>query len=102
MINYFDKHMHHFGGGFSYSRLGTAREQITIVPAQSVNLDDYPFKKSDFNFLLGGSLHCWKGFFINMRFQYSIISIRDKTPQNYGRSQQFNNMWVIRMMYLFK
>jgi len=102
MINYFDSHMNHFGAGFSYSRLGTAKEQITTQPAMNVDLNDYPFKKSDYNFLLGGSLHCWKGLFANVRFQYSLLSIRDKTAQYYGRSQQFNNVWSIRLMYLFK
>jgi hypothetical protein len=103
MINYFDQHLHHFGAGFSYSRLGTKRENITFSPSQPiVNLDDFPFRKSDFNFLLGASLHCWKGFFFNMRFQYSLISVRNKVPENYGRNQQFNNMWTLRMIYLFK
>lgn len=103
MINYFDQHMHHFGAGFSYARLGTKQESITFYPTQPVvNLDDYPVKKNDYNFLLGGSFHCWKGFFISGRFQYSLLSIRNKVPDNYGRSQQFNNMWTFRLMYLFK
>lgn len=103
MINYFDQHLHHFGAGFSYSRLGTKKETITFSPSQPIaNLDDYPFKKSDFNFLLGANFHCWKGFFFNMRFQYSLISVRNKVPQDYGRNQQFNNMWTFRVMYLFK
>ncbi|GAA4470159.1 hypothetical protein GCM10023093_30860 [Nemorincola caseinilytica] len=103
MINYFDRHMHHFGGGFSLSYIGTKRENIEFSPAQPlVNLDDYPVNKTDLNMLVGGSLHCWKGLFFNMRFQYSLLSIRNKVPVNYGRSQQFNNMWTLRMVYLFK
>lgn len=101
MLNYFDKRKSHFGGGFSYSRLGTAKENIETSPKQNVNLLDYPFKKSDYNFLLSGNLHCWKGLFLNVRFQYSLISIRNSTPQYFGRGQQFNNMWTIRLMYLF-
>lgn len=103
MINYFDAHMHHFGAGFSYARLGTKQERITFYPSQPVvNLDDYPVKKNDYNLLFGGSFHCWKGFFLCARFQYSLLSIRNKVPQDYGRNQQFNNMWTIRLMYLFK
>lgn len=101
MICYFDKRKSHFGGGISYSRLGTAQEHITTVPASTAKLDDYPFKKSDYNLLLSGNLHCWKGIFLNLRFQYSLLSIRDKVPQYFGRGEQFNNMWTIRMMYLF-
>ncbi len=101
MVNYFDKHRSFFGGGLSYSRLGTAKEYLTTSPSTNINLNDFPFKKSDYNFLLSGSLHCWKGLFLNIRFQYSLISIRDNTPQNYARGQQFNNMWTTRLMYLF-
>ncbi|MCF8450837.1 MAG: PorT family protein [Taibaiella sp.] len=101
MLNYFDKRKSHFGAGVSYSRLGTVKEYITTSPAQNVNLNDYPFKKSDYNLLLSGNLHCWKGLFLNMRFQYSLISIRDKTPNNYGRGEQYNNVVSIRLMYLF-
>lgn len=103
VINYFDRHMHHAGAGFSYARVGSKQEEITFSPKQPVvNLDDYPFKKNDFNFILNGSLHCWKGFFFNLRFQYSLLSIRNSVPDNYGRNQQFNNMWTMRVMYLFK
>lgn len=101
MFNYFDKRKSHFGAGISYSRLGTAKEYLTTNPASYVKLEDYPFKKNDYNLLLSGSLHCWKGLFLNMRFQYSILSIRDHIPQNYGRGQQFNNVVSIRLMYLF-
>lgn len=101
LLNYFDKRKSHFGAGFSYSRLGTSKEFITVVPTSNVNLNDFPFKKSDYNFVLSGNLHCWKGLFLNLRFQYSVISIRNNTPQNYSRGEQFNNMYCVRLMYLF-
>ncbi len=101
IINYFDKHKNHFGGGFSYARLGTAQEHITTVPTNTVDLNDFPFKKNDYNLVLNGALHCWKGLYLNLRFQYSLLSIRNNTPQNYSRGQQFNNVYCIRLMYLF-
>ncbi len=101
MLSYFDKRKSHFGAGVSYSRLGTSTENIVTVPSQVINTEDFPFKKSDYNFLLSGSLHCWKGFFLNLRFQYSLVSIRNKPPENFGRNQQFNNMYTLRIMYLF-
>lgn len=101
MLNYFDKRKSNFGAGVSYGRLGTADEHIVTNPVMNVNPDDYPFKKSDFNFLLSGNLHCWKGLFLNIRFQYSLVSIRNDTPPYFGRGQQFNNMWTTRLMYLF-
>jgi hypothetical protein len=101
MINYFDKHMSHFGAGLSYSRLANANEYITTNPPANYNLEQYPFKKSDLNFLLSGSLHLHKGFFLNLRFQYSVLSIRDKISTNYIRAAQFNNVWTVRVVYLF-
>jgi len=106
-LNYFDKRRSHFGGGFSYSQLITAQERLDTNPPQQpgntgyVNLEDYPFKKSDVNFILGGSLHMWKGLFFQGRFQYSLISIRKNPPPGYSRADQFNNMWTLRLMYLF-
>ncbi|NDC40020.1 MAG: PorT family protein [Chitinophagia bacterium] len=101
MINYFDDHMNHFGAGISYARLANANEYITTNPSAVYNTEQYPFKKSDVNFLLGGSLHCYKGLFFNLRFQYSLLSIRDKIPTNYVRAAQYNNMWTVRMVYVF-
>ncbi|HRO43662.1 MAG TPA: outer membrane beta-barrel protein [Flavipsychrobacter sp.] len=106
-LNYFDKRRSHFGGGFSYSQLITAQEKLDTNPPQQpgssgyVNLENYPFKKSDLNFILGGSLHLWKGLFFQGRFQYSLLSIRKNPPPGYSRSDQFNNMWTLRLMYLF-
>lgn len=101
LVNYFDKRKHHFGGGFSYSRLATVKEYITTNPPQAYNLEQYPFKKSDINLILNGDVHLYKGLFLNIRFQYSILPVREKIPQSYTKAPQFNNVWAIRLMYLF-
>lgn len=102
LFNYFDKRKSHFGGGISYSRLAGSSEHLTIEPAPNppIDVSKYPFKKSDYNLVLAGNLHMWKGLFLNVRFQYSLVSIRSKTPV-YTRADQFSNLWVIRLMYLF-
>lgn len=102
MINYFDKRKSHFGAGLSYSQLASSNENIATNPAPVIAYDQtkYPFKKSDLNLLLSGSLHMYKGFFLNLRFQYSLITIRNSVP-NVTRAEQFNNMWTLRVMYLF-
>ena len=99
MINYFDSRKSHFGGGFSYSQLATANEYMNANYAIP-KLSDYPFKKMDINLLLSGSLHMYKGLFFNLRFQYSILSIRDNVP-GITKGAQFNNLWTLRLMYLF-
>lgn len=100
-INYFDKRKSHFGAGFSYSRLVGSKETVRTNPGLAYNPDDYPFKKSDINFIIGGQLHLYKGLFAGLRFQYSMISIRDNVYYELGRSEQFNNVFALRFMYLF-
>ncbi len=104
MINYFDKNKSNFGAGFSISRLINSTETSEQGNGQVMNFEPYPFRKMDYNFLIGGNLHCWKGIYLNARFQYSLRSIRDpkyKVPEYSGRSEQFSNMWTVRVMYLF-
>jgi len=103
-LNYFDKRKSHFGGGLSIGQLITSKETATTetpgFPSQDT-LDQYKFKRTDLNFILGGSLHMYKGLFLNVRFQYSLMSIRKNYYPEFGRAQQFNNMWTLRLMYLF-
>lgn len=102
MLNYFDKRRSHFGAGFSISRLVSVKETIETNPTDPINFDNYPFQKMDYNFIVGGNLHLVKGFFLNARFQYSLASIRKDGPPRYSRTNsQFNNMWTVRLMYLF-
>jgi hypothetical protein len=103
MINYFDKRKSHFGAGFSYSQLISSKEEVITDPTfpSNINLEDYPFQKMDINFLIGFNLHLVKGLFLNGRFQYSVLPIRKNVYSEFGRSEQFNNMWVMRAMYLF-
>lgn len=90
-----------FGAGFSVGYLASSEE--TIDNGNGIIIKNgLPFKKFDFNFVLTGNLHVWKGFFLSPRFQYSLISVRNNNSQYGGRDQQFNNVVSIRAMYLFK
>ncbi|MBA3830098.1 MAG: PorT family protein [Taibaiella sp.] len=105
LLNYFDKRKSHFGGGFSYSQLAGSAERITTTPASAtsgINFENYPFKKVDINIVLAGDLHLYKGLFLDVRFQYSLFPIRTSVPTKFSRGEQFSNMWVVRLMYLFK
>ena len=109
MINYFDKHKSHIGIGVSYGRLVNINESITTDSLSTVKTIDlgaiYPFKKEDFNFVAGAQLHLIKGLYLNIRFQYSINPIRsgaDLPPIQFARADQYNNLWVVRVMYLVR
>jgi len=108
MINYFDKRKSHFGVGVSYGRLVNSTESVeTIDSSRTISYPDfntlYPFKKDAFDFIAGAELHLWKGLFLNIRFQYSIIPIRTTLPPpTYARADQYSNLWAVRLMYLLK
>jgi len=100
-INYYDDGRTFIGGGLSISWLGTSSEHITTAGGQTFDPSQYPFKKTDLNLVAGGSEHLYKGLYVNVRFQYSLLSIRDNIPQSFARAAQYNNLWVFRLMYLF-
>lgn len=104
LINYFDRRKSHFGAGISYAQLISGKETATTDPVLSETEDiekNYPFKKYDLNFVLSGNVHIIKGLFVNIRFQYSLLPVRKKVYPEFGRAEQYNNMWVFRLMYLF-
>lgn len=106
---YFDRRRSHFGAGFSVARLVSVKENGVFADSTApvVNFDDYQFRKMDYNFIIGGSLHIWQGLFVNARFQYSLRPVREgeigvKLPPEFsGRRQQYNNLWAVRVMYVF-
>ena len=106
MINYFDKRKSHFGLGVSYSRLVNSTETLQIDSSnkvQSIDLNNkYPFAANNFDFIAGANLHLWKGLFLNLRFQYSIVPMRTNLPPDYARANEYNNLWAVRLMYLLK
>jgi len=102
MINYFDKRKSHAGVGLSYSRLVSSTENLVTYPSPPpVDLTKYPFKPGGLDAIAGVQLHIIKGLFLNVRFQYSVVPIRTSLPPYFARATQYNNMYVVRLMYLF-
>ncbi len=101
MINYFDKRKSHFGLGVSFGRLVSSAEHLETDPAYNVDFTKYPFNKNTFEFVAGAQLHLVKGLFLNIRYQYSILPIRTNSPPGLYRSDEYNNLWSVRFMYLF-
>ncbi|OJU76320.1 MAG: hypothetical protein BGO09_15370 [Bacteroidetes bacterium 47-18] len=87
------------GAGFSVGFLGFREEYLDRGHGPEL------VKKNDFNyvdlsFVLSPTIHIWKGFHINPRFQYSLIPIRSNDG-GIGNKNQFNNVVSVRLMYLF-
>jgi len=103
MINYFFENKTHIGIGFSYGQLVSSSEKGITNPVQNFDETKYPFRKSAVDFILDGNIRIWKGLFINPRFQYSMIKLRDEdeiAPYFYA-SPQFSLMLGLRVSYIF-
>jgi len=102
MINYFDQRKSHFGLGVSVNRLLNSTETMKTTPAYAIDFTKYPFRKESYDLVAGAQLHMWKGLFLNIRFQYALAPIRSISPPALSRAQkQYNNVWTVRLMYLF-
>lgn len=101
LLNIYDKKKSHLGAGLSYSQLISGTENLVMSPNYAYDPANYPFKKSDLNFIASANLNLVKGLYANLRFQYSILPIRTTVDYEIARSQQYNNLWTLRLMYLF-
>jgi len=102
MLNYFDKRKSHFGMGMSYSRLINSTETMSTLPEYNIDFTKFPFRTNTYDFVACAQMHVWKGLFFNIRFQYALTPARTNSPTSLSRAQkQFNNLWTVRLMYLF-
>lgn len=103
ILYYVLKNKSHIGGGFSYARLVQSSEKGTTNPDQNFNPDDHPFKKSAVDLVLDANLKLTKGLFLNPRFQYSMIKVRDDAdvPAYFFGNSQFSSVFSIRVVYYF-
>lgn len=103
LINYIDRKKNNFGAGISAAYLGSSKEMYRDGNGAIFETDAklFPFNKYDFNFVLNGSAHIWKGLMINLRMQYSLVNIRNLSNLRTGRQEQFNNVVSTRLIYVF-
>lgn len=101
-LYFFDNKRNHAGVGFSYAQLISSKEEVEGTNKSLIyKPEDYPFRKMDFNFILSGQGHLYKGLFAGVRFQYSLLSIRNKVHPEFGNQAQFNNTISLRLSYIF-
>ena len=103
LINYFDRRKSNFGAGLAYGQLFSSKETYRDGQGNLYETDAklYPFHKYDFSFVLNGAAHVWKGFFLNLRFQYSLVAVRSNFNTITGLRPQFSNVWTTRLLYIF-
>jgi hypothetical protein len=91
------------GVGLSYGRLFSDKESMDSYTASSINTNQNTFRQQDVNYLIGISYQLVNNLFVRMRYQYSLLSIRDanKIPIEFGTLAQYNNLFAMQFVCLF-
>jgi len=102
MFHIFDKqHINHISAGLTYSRLVGSSEIFQLDQPYYVDMSKYSFNKSDLQYAVGAQVRVSGGLFLSVRFQFSLLQIRDNVPTGFAPPEQINNLFAIRGMYLF-
>jgi len=98
-------HGYDFEAGLSYALLVHSSEMVEADVPVVIDPVLNRFNTYDVDYIFGLSRKLYKRWYANARFQYSITSIRpsDRIPAGYGygNNGQYNNMFNLRLMYLF-
>ncbi|HYD21927.1 MAG TPA: porin family protein [Flavipsychrobacter sp.] len=95
----------HISFGASYSRYLNSRENLYTSPdALNVNQELFYFNKNNFDYIIGGALHINKKLYLNIRYQSSIVPIRDayRVHPSVGAGDQYATTCSLHLMYLFR
>lgn len=96
-----------YHAGVSYDRLVSSKEEITGPQSyQVLNPEAFPFQKNNFSLLGGVGYEFYRGWQIQMRYEYSLTSIREGKyiPLGYGGGTfggQYHNLFTVRLAYFF-
>jgi hypothetical protein len=94
-----------FEAGASYARLINSSESVEADHPVVIDPDANRFNTSDVDLVVGIGRQIYKHWYANGRFQYSLTSIRppERIPVGYGwgNSGQYNNMFALRVLYVF-
>lgn len=104
VFHYYITPRYHLGVGASYNVLVGSKEMYNDASFNTViDAEIYPFNRQTFDGLLSGNAVLWRGLMLNVRYQYSLTTIRklQNIPTGLGFENQKNNMFTFRFMYLF-
>lgn len=91
--------------GASFALLISSNEYVISDQPVAISPDANRFNTSDIDFTMGLTRKLYKHWFVNMRYQYSLTSIRpvERIPigYSYGNRGQFNNLFNLRLEYVF-
>jgi hypothetical protein len=103
LFQYTDRDRITAGAGFSWGNLVRISE---INKRDTATLMDGTYKKDDWNLLADLRFRLYKNFKLNLRYAYSIVpiatrTIKDSKSGKYNERDQYNNVFSIRLMYIF-
>ena len=105
MVHFTDKKIISAGVGFCYGQL-IGKSESTLP--DSIVVPNNNFRPYDLSVLGEVSLRVWNRFWINVRYQYSMLSLRNVTFTNPNikgdtwQRDQYNNLISLRLTYIFK
>lgn len=104
LAHYTDRGLFTVGAGFSYGRL-VSSEEIEHGGAIPPYSDTVALKKNDYSVLLDLQVRVWQRLKFNIRYEYSMAPIRERTYINYYTDEihtrkQYNNMLTFRLVYV--
>jgi hypothetical protein len=104
MVHITDKKIISAGLGFCYGQLINHKESSLYVSPDSLK---GPFMNYDLSVLGEVSLRVWNRFWLNVRYQYSMLNLRTVTfrnpypPNTTWTRDQYNNVLSLRLTYIF-
>ena len=102
LMLHYDSYVMDYEAGISYSRLISSKEWAQADVPIYFNPALYYFNDYDLEYVMGLSIRVLKRWRLNMRYQYSIKTIRpqERVLQRYNNGQgQYNEVAVLRLIY---
>lgn len=90
---------YNIGMGLAFGYM--AWEETSIDRGLGYQQVENHYRKFDLNFVFAPNIHLYKGIFISPKFQYSFVNIKNAKAPTVGRTEQYNNLLSLNIMYLF-
>ncbi len=91
------------GAGAAYAGLVNYKEEIYTDQPFIFTADKYSFNNNELSFIINANMQFYKGWFVGMRYQQSLGTIREERnlpiPFSTGAAQ-LNQLFSLRLMYL--
>ncbi|MBL7719287.1 MAG: PorT family protein [Flavipsychrobacter sp.] len=105
LFHLFQRKWYHLSFGASYARYLNSTENLYTSPDRiNVNQELFYFNKNNFDYILGGGLHLNQKLYLNVRFQSSLVPVRNAyyVHPATGAGNQYLTTFSLQLMYLFR